>query len=147
VYTIFYVKVIVIVLSITHVSKATMLMYAFFVMLFQYCILISKYLNFNGVFLNKTSFLVYCRLSPVVVCYTPNAFRPQMHSGTSKRVWGSQIPKCIWFRPKCISGRSEMHLGNYLPATNRRGCSKFSVAAALPAAIVSDELAANEISM
>jgi hypothetical protein len=89
--------------------------------LFQYCILISKYLNFNGVFLNKTSFLVYCRLSPVVVCYTPNAFRPQMHSGTSKRVWGSQIPKCIWFCPKCISGRSEMHLGTLSPSDQQKG--------------------------
>ena len=99
-YTIFYVKVIVIVLSITHVSKATMLMYAFFVMLFQYCILISKYLNFNGVFLNKTSFLVYCRLSLVVVALhpkcvsSPNAFgyvetrlgisNPQMHLVSSE---------------------------------------------------------------
>ena len=42
-----------------------------------------------------------------VHCYTPNAFRPQMHSGASKRVWGSWITKCI-------SGRSKMHLGTII---------------------------------
>ena len=41
--------------------------------------------------------------SPFCVWYTPNAFCPQMHFGASKRVLGSQIPKCISGRLKCIS--------------------------------------------
>ena len=41
--------------------------------------------------------------------------------GTSKRVSESQIPKHISGRPKCISGRNEMHLGLYRQNIKRMG--------------------------
>ena len=46
------------------------------------------------------------RCLTMCVCYTRNAFRPETRFGTSKRVSGSQIPKHISGRPKCISGRT-----------------------------------------
>jgi hypothetical protein len=67
-----------------------------------------------------------------LICYIPNALRPQMHSGASKRVWGSQIQNASRFVRNASRDEAKCIWGNDLLATNRRGCSKFSVAAALP---------------
>jgi hypothetical protein len=75
------------------------------------------------------------RFVPKCIRVRRNAFGDLKSPNASRFVRNASRDKA-----KCIWGRD-------LTATNRRGCSKFLVAAALPLLIVSDELAANEISM